>query len=156
MSDTAPVPQPQEENSATGQLYQGDEDDSRHQMPPPRILQASQQHKEEATKEEEHQPGSHAVSRSQTVPRHTPGSTPTTSRLTLSPTPDEQHLHRPRERTREIRGRSAGPSQPSQLQAPGAELLRKRQEYALSILKTNRNSTGAALGHHTREKVYEE
>ena len=150
------MPQPQGENSPTGQLYQDDEGDSQNQMPPPRILQASQQHKDKDTKEEEHQPDPHAVSRSQPVARYISDSTPTISRLTPNPIPNGQHLHPTRERTRKVRDRSTGPPQPSHFVAPGAELLRKRQEYALSISKTNRNSTGAALGHYTREKAHEE
>lgn len=155
--------QTQEDNCATGQRCQED-DDSQLQMPPPRILQTNQQQHEEGIKEDERQPEPPATTqtdrinvRAQSVPRYAPESNPTTSRLTpnsIPSSPNEQQLLPPRERVRMIRDRSADahvtPSLSSHLQAPGSELMRKRQEYTASLSKANRNSTGAALGHHTQ------
>ena len=158
-SIAAPVSQPQEENSVSEQRSYDEEEDSQEQMPPPRILQPSQQQlRDHDVENDEHQAepsvptnADHMRARSQSVPRLMPEHIMTTSRLTPNPSPDEQYLHPPRDRTRKVRDRSAGPpSTPSHLQAPGAELMRKRQEYASSISKTNRSSTGAALGQHTQ------
>ena len=148
------------------QHYQEDEDDSQHQVPPPRVLQTSQQHQDEGVKQDECQPGPPAALtsdragvRAHSVPRYTSENNLTTAKLTPISTqflPKEQHLQPHRERVGKVCDRPADPystlSTYEHLQAPGSELMRKRQEYTASLSKSNRNSTGAALGHHTQEE----
>jgi hypothetical protein len=165
-SHVAIATQKKEEDSGSDQQYQEDEDESQHQMPPPRILQASESQHDDLPKEEQHQHNDlfdqrrqpeppatartdRSIARGQSVPRLVPETKPPTSRSTPSSpaSPNERHLAPSRERVRKIRERSVD-SHASP--APGSELMRKRQEYTASLSKANRNSTGAALGHHTQ------
>lgn len=155
-SRAATASQEKEENSVSCQRYQDDGYTSQHQMPPPRNPQASpsqqndlldsNQHRHDSLFEEKRQPDPPQTvpssTRAHSTPRlnpetlwPTPRSSPPNS---TSPSPNAPH------RTLKPRNHSIDTHPPP---APGAELMRKRQAYTASLSKTNRNSTGAALGH---------
>lgn len=148
-SRSSPTPAVQTgEDNATAQRFQDDSDDLQHQMLPPRTPQIHQQHPEEDVKHVDHQPEPHpSTSNDHTAlhqsapPEHHPADPDPNSNLS---SPVEQHPPPPHELAHKNRSRSA--SSRGSPAIPGSELLRKRQEYASSITKANRSSTGAALG----------
>ncbi|KAJ4379292.1 hypothetical protein N0V86_005337 [Didymella sp. IMI 355093] len=152
--------QMQENNSTIDQRYHEDDNDFHQHMPPPRVPQASQH--DDLSKEDERQPdppkptqSDRSTIRAQSVPQHIPPNTLTPSRPTRSSTPsslNDHHLAPPRDRIRKPRDHSDTYAAPSPLhpQAPGSELMRKRQEYIASLSKVGRNGIAAALGYHAQ------
>lgn len=152
--------QTQMDGEGTDQHHQDEKDTPKHQMPPPHTHQARQQSREGSIKADTHQPATptapdtcHTSPRAPSLPRHTHSLNPPHS------TPPPYNAHR----TTASNGRRTNPRpspsshphqhQHPQLNAPGTELMRKRQEYTASLNRTN--DGGYDHQHQQQQNGYE-